>query len=270
MPTRANGRGVRVAVLGAGMQGVCMALELADRGVDVELIDRAGDLMTGSATANESKIHLGYVYGADRSLDTARRMIEEAMVFAPLIRRWIGSALDDVSLSNGFIYAVHRDSHLTREEVESHLSRCTELIATASARPGSEYFGKAVSRPSALSASERATIFDPEFIVAAFRTDELAVDPVGLAEVLKARVRSEPRIEVRLGCRVVGLLTEAGVPAVVTDGADGPVTSRYDHVVNALWDSRIAIDATRGEVPSSSMAAPLQTRTSYFSAASFN
>ena len=249
MPARADGRGMRVAVLGAGMQGVCIALELADRGVDVELIDRAGDLMTGSATANEGKIHLGYVYGADRSLDTARRMIDGAMVFAPLIRRWIGLALDDVSLSSGFIYAVHRDSQLTSEEVESHLSCCTEMIAKASTRPGSDYFGKTVSRPSALSASERATIFDPEFIVAAFRTHELAVDPVGLAEVLKARVRSEPRIEVRLGCRVVRLLTEAGVPAVVTDGADGPVTSRYDHVVNALWESRIAIDATRGEVP---------------------
>ena len=252
MSARANGRGMRVAVLGAGMQGVCVALELADRGVDVELIDRAADLMTGSATANEGKIHLGYVYGADRSLDTARRMIDGAMVFAPLIRRWIGSALDDVSLSSGFIYAVHRDSQLTSEEVELHLRRCTEVIAEASARPGLDYFGKTVSWPSALSTSKRARIFDPELIVAAFRTDELAVDPVGLADVLKARVMSEPRIEVRLGCRVVGLLTEAGVPAVMTDGADGPVTSRYDHVVNALWDNRIAIDATRGEVPTRS------------------
>jgi glycine/D-amino acid oxidase-like deaminating enzyme len=240
---------MRVAVLGAGMQGVCTALELADRGVDVELIDRADDLMTGAATANEGKIHLGYVYGADRSLNTARRMIEGAMVFAPLLRRWIGSALDAVPLSSGFIYAVHRDSQLTSAEVQSHLGRCTELIADASARPGSDYFGKAVSWPSVLSASEREAIFDPESVMAAFRIDELAVDPIGLADALKARVRSESRIEVRLGCRVIRLLTEAGIPAVVTDGADGPATSRYDHVVNALWDSRIAMDATRGEAP---------------------
>ncbi len=240
---------IRVAVLGAGMQGVCTALELADRGVDVELIDRADDLMTGAATANEGKIHLGYVYGADRSLETARRMIEGAMVFAPLLKRWIGSALDDVPLSSGFIYAVHRDSQLTSEAVHSHLSRCTEIISTVSARPGSDYLGKAVSWPSILSVSEREAIFDSNSIVAAFRTDELAIDPIGLAEVLKARVSAEPRIEVRLGRRVVRLLTEASVPVVVTDGTDGPETSRYDHVVNALWDSRIAIDATRGEVP---------------------
>lgn len=249
MSTLVSGKRMRVAVLGGGMQGVCTALELADRGVDVELIDRAGDLMTGSATANEGKIHLGYVYGADRSLDTARRMIEGAMVFAPLLRRWIGSALDAVSLSSGFIYAVHRNSQLTGEEVWSHLSRCTDIITEASARSGSDYFGTTVSWPSTLTASEREAIFDPESIVAAFRTDELAIDPVGLAEVLRARVWSEPRIEVRLGRRVVGLQTEEGFPAVVTDGADGPAASRYDHVVNALWDSRIAMDATRGEVP---------------------
>lgn len=249
MATRANGKGMRVAVLGAGMQGVCTALELADRGVNVDLIERADDLMTGAATANEGKIHLGYVYGADRSLDTARRMIEGAMVFAPLVRRWIGSALDDVPRSSEFIYAVHRDSQLSSEDVECHLGLCAELVDEASARPGSDYFGQTLARPTALRASEREAAFDSELIVAAFRTGELAVDPVGLAEVLKARVRSEPRIEVRTGCRVVRLLTEAGVPAVVTDGAEGTITSRYDHVVNALWDSRIAMDATRGEVP---------------------
>jgi hypothetical protein len=232
------------------MQGVCTALELADRGTCVELIDRADDLMTGSATANEGKIHLGYIYGADRTLHTARRMIQGAVVFAPLVRRWIGSAIDEVAVSDGFIYAVHKDSQLTAEEVQAHLCRCTDMIAEANARPAADYFGKDFPPPFRLSKSDLGGSFDSEFVQAAFRTNELAIDPIGLAEILKARVRSDPRIKVRLGRRVVGLLTQSHEPAVVTDGAEGPETSRYDHVVNALWDGRLAADATRGELPS--------------------
>ena len=245
-----SGQGPRVAVLGAGMQGVCTALELADRGAYVELIDRSADLMTGSATANEGKIHLGYIYGADRTLDTARRMIQGGMTFAPLVRRWIGSGLDEVAVSDGFIYAVHKDSQLTSDEVQAHLYRCNDMIAEATARPGANYFGKDLPPPCQLKKSELDASFDSELVGAAFRTNELAVDPIGLAEALKARVRSDPRIKVRLGCRVVGLLTQSRGPAVITEGAEGPETSRYDHVVNALWDGRLAADATRGEIPS--------------------
>jgi hypothetical protein len=232
------------------MQGVCTALELADRGAHVELIDRAADLMTGAAIANEGKIHLGFVYGADRTLRTARKMIQGAMVFAPIVRRWVGTAFDDVAVSDGFIYAVHKESQLTAEEVQAHLHRCTDMIADATARPDADYFGKDLPPPFRLSKSDLAASFNSEQVQAAFRTNELAIDPIGLAAVLKARVRLDPRIKVRLGRRVVGLLTKSRGPAVATDGAEGPEVSRYDHVVNALWDGRLAADATRGEVPS--------------------
>jgi hypothetical protein len=109
------------------MQGVCTALELADRGADVEIIDRGAGLMTGAAISKEGKIHLGYVHAGDRSLATARRMIEGAIVFAPLIRHWLGSALDEIARSDGFVYAVHRRSQLTADEVQLHLQRCTAL-----------------------------------------------------------------------------------------------------------------------------------------------
>lgn len=247
------GTRLRVAVLGGGMQGVCTALELAERGAEVELIDRGSDLMTGAASANEGKIHLGYIYAADRSLNTARRMMEGAAVFAPYVRRWVGTAFDDVPRSDGFVYAVHRDSQVPAEEFYGYLHRCADLFGETAASPDADYFGISSGRataPQPLSASELGSLYNPDLIHAAFRTVELAVDSLALARLLKERVRAEPRIHIRLNRTVVGLRNEQKGPVVVSDGPKGPESTRYDHVVNALWDGRFAAEATLGAPPS--------------------
>jgi glycerol-3-phosphate dehydrogenase len=78
---------VQVGVLGGGLQGCCVALELASRGVRVTLVDENADLLTRTAVANEGKVHLGYMYAADPSLRTARTMVAGALSFAPFLRR---------------------------------------------------------------------------------------------------------------------------------------------------------------------------------------
>ena len=72
-----------VGVLGGGLQGCCVALELASRGVPVTLVDENHDLLTRTAVANEGKVHLGYMYAADPSLRTARTMVAGALSVAP-------------------------------------------------------------------------------------------------------------------------------------------------------------------------------------------
>jgi glycerol-3-phosphate dehydrogenase len=62
----------RVGVLGGGLQGCCVALELASRGVPVTLIDENGELLTRTAVANEGKVHLGYMYA--RLAEKARHL----------------------------------------------------------------------------------------------------------------------------------------------------------------------------------------------------
>ena len=56
---------MRVAVLGGGLQGCATALALAERRLNVALIDRNETLLSRTAVANEGKIHLGYMYAAD-------------------------------------------------------------------------------------------------------------------------------------------------------------------------------------------------------------
>ena len=78
------------AVLGGGLQGCCVALALAERGIDVTLFDRNDQLLSRAAVANEGKIHLGYMYANDPSYSTARMMMQGALAFAPFFARHLG------------------------------------------------------------------------------------------------------------------------------------------------------------------------------------
>ena len=84
---------MRVAVLGAGLQGASVALELAAHGISCDLYDRENVCLRRASLHNEGKIHLGYVYGNDPSLNSARMMAKGAASFAPLLRRWVGETL---------------------------------------------------------------------------------------------------------------------------------------------------------------------------------
>ena len=64
-----------VLVLGAGLQGSCVALALAAKGHRVTVLDRADRPMAGASRNTEAKIHLGYVYALDRTGVTQRRIV---------------------------------------------------------------------------------------------------------------------------------------------------------------------------------------------------
>src|SRR5690242_6929911 len=98
---------MRVGILGGGMQGCCLALALAERGIDVTLFDRADQLLTRAAIANEGKIHLGYMYANDPTHSTARMMMRGALAFAPYFARHLGLAEDSMTISRPATYVVH-------------------------------------------------------------------------------------------------------------------------------------------------------------------
>ena len=83
---------MHIAVIGAGLTGCITALGFADRGHRVTIFERASRLLSRASTANEGKIHLGYVYSADPSFHTAERLIDDALLFRPLVERWISAA----------------------------------------------------------------------------------------------------------------------------------------------------------------------------------
>ena len=181
---------MRVAVLGAGLQGSCVALELARHGVEVDLLDRAETPMAGASSRNEGKIHLGYVYANDPTRRTARTMIEGALEFGPLLRRWLGAGLDGVVLAEPFRYVVHRDSLLDVAEVERHFADCTTIVRELLDGREPDYLGGDPRvPPRRLGDDEVAATFDRDTVLAAYATSELAVEPA------VARGRGRPRTE---------------------------------------------------------------------------
>lgn len=244
-----TGEFMRVAILGGGFQGCCVALALARRGVDVVVYDRHSTLLEGAATANEGKIHLGYVYASDRSLATARTMLCGALCFAPLMRCYLESDAPLVA-SAPFIYGVHRDSQVNTEDFGAHLAATHDLIA---ASPNSEdYFGMNLATPpQRLTRSQLEISFNPSFIRAAFDTPEVAIDSVALAGAMRHRMAQDPRIELRM-CRTVTAVDGEDSKMIVRSHGEAPDEADKEPfacVVNALWDGRLAVDATRNIHP---------------------
>ncbi len=240
----------RIAVLGAGIQGSCVALELAAHGYSVDLYDRNTACLTQASFQNEGKIHLGFVYANDPSRRTARMMMRGALCFAPLMHRWLGGAFDRVPLSSPFLYAVNAKSLLTVEEVRRHFDDCVGIADDIGAAPGSDYFLRDFREPvRELAPAEWHSRIDPQNVKSVFQTNEVSIDPEAVAIVIREQIAAVPEITCRLQTTVRGVSsTDRRVTVAFTTNGTSDQES-YDHVVNALWDSRLAIDASLGHVP---------------------
>lgn len=240
---------LRIAVLGAGLQGATIALELARRGARVDLYDRRPAGLAEASAHNEGKIHLGYVYALDRSLATARLMADGALAFDRLMRRWVGAAMDRVPQSIPFRYVVHRDSLIAPEAFAAYGRAVAAILAERSADARTAYFGRDAAAPlRRLSESEAGGLAGPG-VAAVFATEEIALDPEGLAAVVRDRLAATPEIAVHAG-RTVTAVADRGAELTVTTRAGGAAdTAAYDVVVNALGSGRLAIDLDRGLTP---------------------
>ena len=241
---------MHVAVLGGGLQGCCIALALAERGTTVTLFDKNASLLSRAAVANEGKIYLGYMYAGDPSLSTARIMMQGALAFAPFFRRHLGLARDSMSVSIPAVYVVHRDSQRGPEEIARYFAAVHALVREAADRRPDAYFGVDLrAEPREWTAVERDSVLNPEIALAAFDSPEVAINPIELANALRNRIAVAARIEVRLAHTVRSVQQDACRIRVMSEGPQGAVRDDYDHVVNALWDGRLAIDATLGHRP---------------------
>src|SRR4051794_37759137 len=120
--------GPRVAVLGAGMQGTTVALELARRGQTVDLFDRGPVPITMAGLHNEGKLHLGFIYAGDTTRRTAAMVASGSIRFFALLRRWIGEEVERLPVSAPVLYAVPHDSLMPPERVLAHFEHVESSV----------------------------------------------------------------------------------------------------------------------------------------------
>ncbi len=240
----------RIAVLGAGMLGACTALELVRHGHRVTLVDSADDVMQRASRWNEGKIHLGFLYPADPSLNTAARLIPGALAFRTLVERLTGRRLDAL-MSGDDVYLVHRNSVVDARGFAVYANAVAAMVRDAvyadnDARYLSDVRSACVER---LSASDLGDMTSSEEIVAGFRVPERSVSTVPVADAIASAVHAEKAIDVRANTVVSAVRRRDDARLdVLADGAADEF-DRFDVVVNAMWEGRPAIDASLGVSP---------------------
>jgi hypothetical protein len=238
----------RAAVLGAGFQGVCVALELARRGVEVDLYDRNDACITQAGARNEGKIHLGFVYSNDATLNTAKLQVQGALTFGPALRRWLECDWSELGLSTLHHYAIQPDSLLGVDAVLAYFARVCDIVRARGAAEPHSYLGQD-ARTVGFERETLGTTYDPKAVAAVIRTDERSVDVKRIALLLRERVAFEPRIAFHPCCEITSTAREDGSIKVSFTHRTAALTARYRHVVNCLWDGKLAIDTQMAFLP---------------------
>ena len=240
--------GKRVAVLGAGIMGASLALFLARRGVNVSLFDKCNEPMACASRWNEGKIHLGYTYGADPSLRTARHLIPGGLAFSHLVEELVGREIGCAVTPVDDIYLIHRQSVADAAAVWQTFDAVGTLMRSHP-DAGRYFAGASNARPRPLSPAELGALANPDAIESGFKSPEKSVNTQWIADRFVEALRAEPRIDLRMAVTVSAVRPQ--------DGHDGrwlvqgvpDVEETYDIVVNALWEGRLAIDRTANVEP---------------------
>ncbi|HYM82341.1 MAG TPA: FAD-dependent oxidoreductase [Candidatus Limnocylindria bacterium] len=238
-------------VLGAGLQGTGVALELARRGLGVTLVDRDACPLNRASLRNEGKIHLGFIYANDHSLGTAFLQLDGALRFRRILARWIDPEVEWLALSTPFHYLVAHDSLVAPDRLADHYARVEERYRRQLAKDQDlDYLGarpENLVRP--LAVGEIAAHFDPARFAAGFATAELAIDTDVLAACLRRAVAESPNITF-LPSHVVRVISEESDGyRIEGDGTEGPWCIWANQVVNATWERRLALDRQLGIPP---------------------
>lgn len=243
-------RSRHVAVLGAGIMGCATALQLARRGHRVMLFDQQPAPFCGASRWNEGKIHLGFIYSADPSLETARKVIPGGLLFRPCIEQLLETNIAVAVTQEPDLVLCHRDSVVPPEAMQAYFYNLMQLTM---AHPDVRHYladisGEGVQR---LSESQLRDVSGSAEIVAGFRVPERSVSTNWIADLFVAAIAADPHIEICMDTKVTAIESHSA------PGHDGPWQVRcktakhgpFDFVVNALWQGRIAIDTGVGISP---------------------
>ncbi len=237
----------RAVVLGAGIQGVCCAFALEKNGYEVILIDKEGEVFSKTSKTNEGRIHLGFMYCNDKSLETGSLMLRSSLTFASCLEEWVGKINWKKYLLEKGHYLIHKESCLASEdEIISYYEKLNDIyLGYIENDQSASYFGQRPERlfrvlnkvPDGISNSKVSRVVETEErCIELFYFRELI-----LRSLLKSKIRVLTETEVKLVERNKQGFT---VLVVNKDGDEHKVNGEI--VVNCLWNNRITIDETMG------------------------
>lgn len=238
----------RIAILGAGIMGASLAIMMARRGYAVALFDKEDEPVACASRWNEGKIHLGYLYGADPSMRTARHIIPGGLCFGRLVSRLLDLDLRPHTTLSDDVYLVHRQSAVDAQTLAGTFQRVDALLRDHA--DASDYLvDVSLASSQRLSKAELAALTDSADIVAGFRVPERSVNTQSVADRLGEVLRSEPGVWLRMGAKIHSATPLEGIDGPWRVAGDAGTDEVFDIVVNCLWEGRLAIDRLAGLEP---------------------
>lgn len=225
-----------IAILGGGIMGCLLALSLARRGRASVLLERDHALLNGASRWNEGKIHLGYLYAASGSLDTARRILPGGLQFRSLIERCLEQDIGAWITPGDDHYLLHPDSLVDAAQTDRYFRQVDALLAEA-CDPQS---GTPRPRSHRLDPADLADWAPDLARTGAWQIPEYSVDTRALADALSARILDDPHIEVRCGSEILAVEPAETDSFRIKLANQAPMIAGT--VCNALWAGRPAID----------------------------
>jgi hypothetical protein len=238
----------KIAIMGAGIMGCCLALELANRGYKVDLIDLSPIPMTGASLHNEGKIHLGFVYANDPLKETHKLMVKGALSFSRIFKHLTGYGPDKLHISRPFHYFVPNNSQLSINTIEKHFRNVNESIQEEVSRSGGSYLGFRGEQYYQRNSDEvHERYFTKNLTVGSFKTEERSVSPTAVATILREKINSTSNINFIGKTRVLSVNRFHNGEIKIKTTKEANITDNiYDCVLNCLWDDRIRVDHTAG------------------------
>ena len=181
----------KVGVMGAGIQGCCVALLLYKYGYDVTLIDQENDIMMRASANQEGKIHMGFVYSNDKTLKTGKKMMEDALNFAQSMEYLLDQKLNwNEMKSNKFIYLVPHDSLVSVVELEAYFKQLEIYYhKLLEKNPQLSYLGEKPSK--IFHKIDVPADIDQTFFKHCFQTEEVAVSQTILKKYIKDNINNK-------------------------------------------------------------------------------
>lgn len=181
-------------VLGGGIFGTALALELAGRRRRVLLLEAEPALLSRASHANQARVHSGYHY--PRSFLTASRSRANFHAF-------VADYAEAVDRTVKSYYAVARHSSSCTAKTFAELCR----RISAPCRPAGDRVRKLV---------------DPALVEEIFEVEEFVFDATALREIVARRLE-RAGVDVRLGARARRVARPAGALAVEIESPHGTV-----------------------------------------------
>lgn len=243
-------KNLKIAIIGGGLTGCCAIAALSRIAKQITIFDSGPHLVGEASACNEGKIHLGYTYGMDKSLNTARLMAETAAVFEKLLTRWFGSEISKVTRSTYSHYAVHKDSLLSTDEYAVYAKDVSQIVKKTFKKHNT-YFGVDLNQPPIkLSPNEVFTHYDTNNISSVFKTNEINIDPETIAKIIRKNITKIPGVTVRCNTEVLSIRIQNSkyILRLLISNTQQSEES-FDYVINASWRDRLRLDLFLGLQP---------------------